>query len=342
MFKLSSLLKIVVLVFFIAIISMASFFTVLNSHINKVIPITEPQLITITSGSSFRQFTQQLIDYKWIESPFWLKAYIRLFPNAGNIKAGTYKIPPETTFKSLLSLLVQGKEHQFDITFIEGTTLKEWLLLLQKQPYITQTLADKSIEDIAQLLAIEQSNPEGWFFPDTYAYTAGTSDLTLLQRAHQKMQKMLQQVWQQRDKNLPYQTPYQVLIMASIIEKETSKREEQPIIAGVFINRLSKKMRLQTDPTVIYGLGERYQGDIKRIHLKEKTAYNTYRIKGLPPTPIAMPGISALKASVHPVKTDYLYFVSRGDGYHIFSANLKDHNQAVRQYVLQARDKKNP
>ncbi len=339
MLKVSTLLKGLIFAFFIAIIAMGVFFTVLKGHIDKTVPISKAQLITIEPGSSFQKFTQQLVDNGWLEDPFWLKAYIRLFPNAAQIKAGTYYLPEKLTFKELLFILVQGKEHQFEVTFIEGTTFKEWLNLLKKQPYLSHQLDDKSPEEIANLLGIEQKNPEGWFFPDTYAYTANTSDLTLLKRAHQKMLTTLAQVWQERDDNLPYENAYQVLVMASIIEKETSKREEQPVIAGVFINRLRKNMRLQTDPTVIYGLGERYQGDIKRTHLKEKTAYNTYRIKGLPPTPIAMPGISALKASVHPAQTDFLYFVSQGNGYHVFSATLAEHNQAVRQYLLQSKAK---
>jgi len=340
MLKISTLFKGIIIGIFILIISMGVFFTLLENHINKPLPLTQAEFFSIESGSSFQHFAQQLLKRGWIEDSFWLKSYIRLFPHAAKIKAGTYKIPVETTLKSLLALLVQGKEHQFEITFIEGSTFKEWLELLAKTPKIEHQLNDKSITEIAALLGIKERNPEGWFFPDTYAYTAGTSDITLLKRAHNKMQSTLHQVWQNRAANLPYKTSYQVLIMASIIEKETSKIEEQPIIAAVFINRLRKKMRLQTDPTVIYGLGERYQGDIKRIHLKEKNAYNTYQIKGLPSTPIAMPGLSALTASVHPIVSNYLYFVSQGNGYHVFSTSLKEHNKAVRDYLLQRKTSK--
>lgn len=308
-------------------------FAIFEQKINQPLFINKTQLLTVKQGITVSKLSRKLKGKHWLDTHFWLRNYPRLFPQYAVIKAGSYQIIQGTTLKQLLVQLVTGKEYQFEITFIEGTTFKQWLALLATKPYIKHNLAQKNVAEIAKSLNIKHANPEGLFFPDTYAYTAGTDELTLLRRAHKRMLSQLEQLWQNRALGLPFDDPYQVLIMASIIEKETSKVEEQPQIAAVFINRLAKKMRLQTDPTVIYGLGERYQGDIKRKHLKEKTAYNTYKIKGLPPTPIAMPGISALQASMHPAQSDYLYFVSQGNGYHVFSTSLKAHNQALKRFL---------
>lgn len=299
--------------------------------------IEKNSFLKVKPGSSVSSFAKQLEQNQWISTRFWLRNYGRLLPQKTNIKAGTYLIVKGSTLAQLLVQLVDGKEHQFSVTFIEGTRFKDVLIILAGHPYIKQTVNDKSITEIAKKLGIEAENPEGWLFPDTYAFTAGTKDLTLMQRAYTNMQTQLRELWQNRADNLPYKTPYQALIMASIIEKETSYVAEQPLISSVFVNRLQKRMRLQTDPTVIYGLGDRYQGDITRAHLREKTLYNTYRINGLPPTPIAMAGLSALKATLKPVPSDYLYFVSGGDGKHVFSKTLAEHNLAVKRYLKKQR-----
>ncbi|MFT5296114.1 MAG: UPF0755 protein [Colwellia sp.] len=303
-------------------------------QVKKPLDIAEAQLLTIEDGTSFSHFSKQLIKEGWIDNRFWLRNYVRLKPEYVNIKAGTYKVDKDSSIQGLLVQLVTGKEHQFSVTFIEGTTFKEWLVQLNEMDNIAHTIKQSSIADIAKKLNISQSNPEGLFYPETYAFTAGTTDIQLLKRAQHKMSVELDLAWGSRAEPLPYENKYQALIMASIIEKESGKNAEHGIISSVFVNRLNINMRLQTDPTIIYGLGDRYKGDIKRKHIREKTAYNTYRINGLPPTPIAMAGKSAIHAALNPLTTDYLYFVSNGNGQHIFSTNLKDHNAAVTKYQL--------
>lgn len=334
------MLKKFIIVILVALLSaIATLAYQFDQALNAPLSIEENSFIKVSPGSSISAFANQLTHKQWIPTRFWLRNYGRLFPQKANIKAGTYLIVKGSTLAQLLTQLVEGKEHQFSITFIEGTRFQDALVILAAHPYISQTITGESINEIAIKLGIDATNPEGWIFPDTYAFTAETSDITLLKRAYVNMQTQLNALWQQRADNLPYDTPYQALIMASIIEKETSYIAEQPIISSVFVNRLRKKMRLQTDPTVIYGLGERYSGDITRAHLREKTAYNTYRINGLPPTPIAMAGLSALRATLNPVASDYLYFVSGGDGKHVFSKTLAEHNLAVKRYLKKQRQK---
>lgn len=306
----------------------------LNEKISSPIGIKEPTLFTVKAGDSLNRFSKNLKNIGWIETRFWIRLYVRLNPNLANIKQGTYQVVANDTLESLLHKVVAGHEHQFSLTFVEGTTLKQWLTTLHQHPMIIQTQDTSSVEQVALTLGIAQANPEGWFFPETYAFTAGTSDIEVLKRAYKKMTKQLEELWPKRAAGLPYKNAYEALIMASIIEKETGQVSEQTTIASVFVNRLNKRMRLQTDPTVIYGLGDKYQGDITRKHLKQKTAYNTYRINGFPPTPIAMPGRSAIKAALHPISSNLYYFVSKGNGEHQFSATLSAHNAAVAKYQL--------
>ena len=328
------MLKKLILLILLALLSAAATLAYqFDKALTTPLAIAQDNFLTVSSGSSISSFAKQLEQKQWVTTRFWLRNYGRLFPQKANIKAGTYLIKKDSTLAQLLVQLVEGKEHQFSVTFIEGTRFKDALVILAEHPQIKQSVNGKPVSEIAAKLGIDSANPEGWLFPDTYAFTADTLDLTLLKRAYANMQSQLNTAWEARAKDLPYKTPYQALIMASIIEKETSYIAEQPVISAVFVNRLRKRMRLQTDPTVIYGLGERYQGDITRAHLREKTAYNTYRINGLPPTPIAMPGLSALKATLHPATSDYFYFVSGGNGKHVFSKTLAEHNRAVRDYL---------
>jgi UPF0755 protein len=300
--------------------------------VQQPLAIKQAEFLTIKPGTSFNAFSKQLVDRGWLQERFWLRSYAKFNPQDSKIKSGTYQVQANISTIKLLDLVVSGKEYQFSITLIEGSTFKQVLAQLAQHQHITHQLANLTLVAIAKKLSIEQDNPEGWLFPDTYAFTQGTTDLSIIKRAYEKMQSELAVQWHNRAENLPYKTPYQALVMASIIEKESGRHTEHPRISSVFVNRLNKKMRLQTDPTVIYGLGERYQGDITYAHLREKTAYNTYKIKGLPPTPIALPGAQALQAALNPELSDYLYFVSNGAGEHIFSKNLADHNRAVSKY----------
>ena len=305
-----------------------------ETQIDIPLQLTNDQLISVEPGTSLSSFSKILVKKGWIDTRFWLRNYARFYPEKFNLKVGTYKVYQHDTLMNLMDRIVEGKEHQLQVTFVEGSTVKEWLEIVRLLPNIVITEASSSPEALARILKLQHANPEGWLFPDTYAYTVGTKDSELYQRALDKMVKELDGLWETRQGNLPYDNAYQALIMASIIEKETAVITEQSIISSVFVNRLHKGMRLQTDPTVIYGLGERYQGDIKKKHLREKTAYNTYRINGLPPTPIALPGYGALQAALNPSNDEYYYFVSKGNGTHHFSKSLQEHNTAVRRYQL--------
>jgi len=322
-----------------AIIFLLGFFFFLEKEMNKPLPITAHQLITIEQGSSVASFSKTLEGKGWIDNRFWLRVYARLQPQKTIIKVGTYQVLPNSSLQDILTLITSANEYQFKFTIVEGTTFKELLTQLTNHPDLAHSIESLTVKQISQRLNIKQANPEGWFLPETYAFTKGTADLQILERAHVSMQNTLRKLWHERAVGLPYESPYEALIMASIIEKETSHIPEQPLIASVFMNRLAKKMRLQTDPTVIYGLGERYKGDITRAHLREKTAYNTYRINGFPPSPIAMPGLTAIEAALNPQESDYYYFVSEGNGKHIFSRTLAEHNSAVRDYLKQLKAK---
>jgi len=318
----------------LSLIAVVAVFHTIEEKMNEKLLIEEAELITISSGASINKLINTLQAKGWVSEALWLKLYVRLNPDKALVKKGTYQVQPNSSLVDILTLITEGKEYQYSVTFIEGTRLQEWLWQVQELPGINQVKETASPEALAKALGISQRNPEGWFFPETYSYTNNTSSLEIFARAHTKMKRVLNEEWQARASDLPYKNAYQALIMASIIEKETGLIEEQPQIASVFINRLEKNMRLQTDPTVIYGVREVYKGDITRAHLKDKNEYNTYVIKGLPPTPIAMPGLTAIKASLNPDQTPYYYFVSRGDGSHKFSKTNAEHNKAVAKYIL--------
>ncbi|WP_140918558.1 endolytic transglycosylase MltG [Limnobaculum xujianqingii] len=306
----------------------------LQKYAETPLNIEQETYFTLPAGTGRVGLAQLLVDKKLIDEikPFpWL---LRVQPELGGFKAGTYQVTPGMTLKQLLLLLRSGREAQFSIRFIEGTRMKDWIPLLADANFLQHTLHGLTNKEIAEKLGIQDpEHPEGWLYPDTYNYTAETSDLAVLKRAYSRMKTALDEAWAGREENLPYKTPYEMLTMASIIEKETALDSERDKVASVFINRMRIGMKLQTDPTVIYGMGEQYNGNITRKDLTTATEYNTYVIGGLPPTPIAMPGLASLKAAAHPAKTPYLYFVADGKGGHTFTTNLVSHNQAVQVYL---------
>ncbi len=295
------------------------------------LPVSET-MYEIPPGTSLHQLAYKLHERGIIEYPRLFILLGRELDVDRRLQAGEYRLATGMTPRTLLQLLAGGKVIQHAITLVEGQTFHEMLLRIQAHPLIEVTLQGLDNTGIMSRLGHPGIQPEGRFLPDTYHFTRGTTDLALLQRAFDAMLKYLESAWRDRDADLPLRTPEEALILASIVEKETGLAEERPVIAGVFIRRLQRGMRLQTDPTVIYGLGEQFDGNLRRRDLEKDTPYNTYTRDGLPPTPIAMPGAAAITAVLHPAPGDSLFFVSRGDGGHYFSRNLEEHNLAVDKY----------
>lgn len=293
--------------------------------------------LLIKPGTSLGLVAQQLERDEVLDEPYLLRAMARLDGSAARIKAGEYQLPPGTTPRRLLRMLVNGEVVLHSFTIIEGWTFNQMMQALRSHPALEHTLDGASQLAVMELLGEPGAHPEGWFYPDTYRFPRGTTDVDFLRRAYRIMQQQLAEAWEQRVDGLPLKSPYEALILASLIERETAVPEERTRIAGVFVRRLNKGMRLQTDPTVIYGMGDAFDGNIRRRDLRTDTPYNTYTRHGLPPTPIAMPSGASIKAALNPADGDELYFVSRGDGSHQFSATLEEHNAAVRRYQLGGR-----
>jgi len=292
----------------------------------------------LPAGSSLRHVSADFADAGlWTSErdPYWFQLLARKGKLANRIQAGAYHFDSGMTPYQILQQLAAGRVTHYSVTLVEGWNFRELHAALEDQPKLVAVLEGMEPEQVMSVLGHPDQHPEGRFLAETYQYTAGATDVTLLKRAYRDMQQLLQREWDKRAPDLPYKTPYEALVMASIIEKETSVPAERPLIAGVFVRRLNKGMRLQTDPTVIYGLGEDFDGNLTRKHLRSDTAYNTYTRKGLPPTPIATPGPAAIHAALHPADGKALYFVATGTGGHKFSATLKEHNQAVRAYLKQ-------
>lgn len=290
--------------------------------------------VDIRAGSSLRGISEQLVEQEVLSESWSFILLVRIMGKAGEVKAGNYLIENDTTPYDLFVTITSGKTTQAGITFIEGWTFQQMREAMMKNDAIKHITIAYTDEQILENIGATEKHPEGLFFPDTYYFSKGMTDQEILKRAYRAMQSRLNAAWQQREAGLPYKTPYEALIMASIVEKETGRADERKTIAGVFVNRLRIGMRLQTDPTVIYGMGEKFDGNIRRKDLQADTAYNTYTRNGLPPTPIAMPGLASIEAALHPAKTKALYFVGKGDGSHVFSSTLAEHNRAVVKYQL--------
>ncbi len=305
-----------------------------NLALTKPVIVDKPHIFEIKKGDNFGQITHNLRTQKITIKPIWFKVIAYQQKVTHKLKAGEYELKKGLTMPDILAVFVAGKPHQYSITFPEGWSFKQIVEKIQQNPHLNKTLKKANYQNIMVALNSEYKYPEGLFFPDTYFFDKNTTDIGLLKTAYNKMQRVLQQEWERREKNLPLKTAYEALILASIVEKETGAAVERRKIAGVFIRRLRKGMLLQTDPTVIYGMGDSYNGNIRYKDLKQATAYNTYIIKGLPPTPIAMPGREAIYAAMHPEKDKSLYFVAKGkgEGRHVFSATLRAHNNAVNKY----------
>jgi UPF0755 protein len=326
-----SIIKIISLSLFCAGLVLAWLIYFANSGIQLK---NETESFDIEAGSRFRGVTHQLVQQNIIHDAVSFEVLARGLGVASDVKAGIYEVKSGITPLELLDMITSGSTTQASITFIEGWTfaqMREELNASEKVKHMTMSETD---QQILKEIGATETMPEGLFFPDTYFFSPNTSDRDILKRAYLTMEKKLKTSWAAKDNNLPYHTPYEALIMASIIEKETGRATERSQIAGVFINRLKIGMRLQTDPTVIYGMGEHFDGNIRKKDLINDTAYNTYTRDGLPPTPIAMPGLGAITAALHPAQTKALYFVGKGDGTHQFSANLTEHNNAVIKYQL--------
>ncbi|MEW5560189.1 cell division protein YceG [Enterobacter asburiae] len=302
--------------------------------------IKEDTIFTLKAGTGRMALGDSLYVEKIINRPRVFQWLLRVEPELSHFKAGTYRLTPGMSVRDMLQLLASGKEAQFPLRFIEGMRVSDYLKQLREAPYVRHTLKDDSYATVAEALKLEHADwVEGWFWPDTWMYTANTTDIQILKRAHQKMVKAVDEAWEGRTDNLPYQDKNQLMTMASIVEKETAVAAERDKVASVFINRLRIGMRLQTDPTVIYGMGESYNGKLNRKDLETPTAYNTYVIAGMPPGPIATPGEASLNAAAHPAKTPYLYFVADGKGGHTFNTNLASHNRSVQDYLKVLKEK---
>jgi UPF0755 protein len=319
----------------VLIASFVSAWLIMDFQAFRAEPLPVPEegaTLIVEPGDSLTRVARRLQQHDLLDKPLYLVLLGRYLGLDAHIKAGEFKLPAGVSPEQLLQQLDQGQVVQHNLTLIEGETFKEMMKRVSADKVLKHTLSSEDGAEVMAVLGYPGLNPEGRFLPETYYFPRGTADVDFLRRAYQGMEAFLQQAWTGRDAELPLESPYEALILASIVEKETGIAAERPRIAGVFIRRLKKGMKLQTDPTVIYGMGDSYQGDIRFRDLRTDTAYNTYTRVGLPPTPIAMPGKDAILAVLHPADGEELFFVARGDGSHHFSSTLEQHNRAVDKF----------
>lgn len=302
-------------------------------HINTALPLpASPYEFSIKQGSSLKAVAKQLADARLLSDAWTFVLLGRILGRSGEIKAGNYELTENPSPLKLLARVTRGDVTQSEITIVEGWNFRQVRKALDDHPALRHDAVNLTEQQILQQIGVRETTSEGLFFPDTYYFANGGSDVAVLKRAYQTMQANLESAWAARSPDLPLTSPYEALILASIVEKETGKAGDRTMIAGVFVNRLRLSMKLQTDPSVIYGLGETFDGNLRKRDLLSDQPYNTYTRSGLPPTPISMPSLASMQAALHPAKTDALYFVARGDGTSQFSTNLADHNRAVAKY----------
>ncbi|MBS9402134.1 endolytic transglycosylase MltG [Halomonas sp. TRM85114] len=327
-------LKVLIVLLMIAGVALFAGYRYWESRLEAPIVLSESTIYEVPGGAGFHSVVRGLAERGVISDAWAYRLLVRLDPQAvPDLRPGEYRLQPGMSGRDVLALLDSHEVVTYSLTIPEGWTLQQMRDRLAQAPKLEVLTAGLSGDQLMARMGREDTHPEGWFFPDTYRYQKGMSDLDILRRALNRMEDVLEEVWAERDDDLTIDSAYEALIMASLIERETGVPEERRDIAGVFKRRMERGMRLQTDPTVIYGMGERYEGNITRADLREATAYNTYVIDGLPPTPIALPGRGALEAAVNPAEGESLYFVSRGDGTHQFSDSLREHNNAVNRYI---------
>jgi UPF0755 protein len=340
----SRILKTFLVIAAVAALVALSLVVKFNQFLGTPVAVPEAGIVyEIRPGTAFRRISDDLASLGIIENPTLFRLYARVAGQAGSIKAGEYQIKADTTPRDLLDLFVAGDVQLHSFTIIEGWTFRELVQALANDPVVESTIAYEDWPAVLEAFGAEESYPEGLFLPETYRFPKGTRDVDVLRQAYELMQQTLAREWQGRDENLPISSAYEALILASIVEKETALASERPRIAGVFIRRLEKRMRLQTDPTVIYGIGVDFNGNLTRRDLRTDSPYNTYTRGGLPPTPIALPGKAAIHAALHPAAGTEVYFVATGlgDGSHKFSDTKAEHDAAVQEFLARQRAARN-